>query len=164
MNRLCTVLTLAIVAVLCGCNLQTTRPDQTAGSADIKDLATTQQRAKLAYDAGNWPNAEVHYLKLAQALPLDAEPWFRLGNVYTRMERPADAVNAYREALIRNPKSTRTWHNLGIVQLRQATRTFVQLQEHASEDDPLGQRARYVVEAMTRIMEEGFGVTDAQNE
>jgi len=130
MNRLRPVLTLVFAAVLCGCNLQTTRPDQTAGSSDIKDLATTQQRAKLAYDAANWPNAEVHYLKLTQALPLDAEPWFRLGNVYTRMERPADAINAYREALIRNPKSTRTWHNLGIVQLRQATRTFVQLQIH----------------------------------
>lgn len=152
---------IVLITALGGCNLQNIKPAQE--STDIKDVATTQQRAKLAYDAGNWPNAEVHYLKLTKALPLDAEPWFRLGNVYTRMERPGEAINAYHEAIVRNPKNTKTWHNLGIVQLRQATNTFVKLQKYAEDDDPLGQRARYVVEAMSRIMEEGFGVSDTES-
>ncbi len=154
--------TLLLLASLFGCNAQTTKPANAA--ADLKDIAVTQQRAKLAYDAGNWVNAEVHYRKLTEQLPADAEPWFRLGNVYTRLDRPNDAILAYQESIVRNPRNTKTWHNLGIVQLRQATSTFVQLQQYSQTDDPLNQRARFVVNAMSQIMEKGFGVSDAETE
>jgi len=153
---------LAFSVCMSACNIQATKPVQESG--DLKDVATTQQRAKLAYDAGNWSNAEIHYLKLTRQIPGDAEPWFRLGNVYTRLNRPDDAIKAYQEAIVRNPKNTKTWHNLGIVQLRQATSTFVQLQQYSDPDDPLGERARYVVNAMSQIMEQGFGVTDEGKE
>ncbi|MCG8325406.1 MAG: tetratricopeptide repeat protein [Thiotrichales bacterium] len=152
-------LTGLMIVVLCvsGCPAQSTKPD--ADSTDLKDIATTQQRAKLAYDAGNWENAVTHYQKLTKMLPTDAEPWFRLGNVYSRMNRPNEAIRAYQESILRNPDNSKTWHNLGIVQLRQATNTFVHLQQHSDPSDPLNQRASYVVNAMSQIMEKGFGVS-----
>ncbi len=153
---------LLVTAVVCsGCNNLNTRPSETA---DLKDVATTQQRAKLAYDAGNWINAEQHYLALTEQLPRDPEPWFRLGNVYTRLNRPNEAIQAYQESLARNPDSSKTWHNLGIVQLKQATNTFLQLQQYSEPGDPLNRRAGFVVNAMSQIMEKGFGVSAADDE
>ncbi|MDX1518795.1 MAG: tetratricopeptide repeat protein [Gammaproteobacteria bacterium] len=153
-----------LILILSGtaCNNLATKPDQEP--TDLKDVATTQQRAKLAYDAGNWVNAEMHYLKLTRLVPGDAEPWFRLGNIYTRLNRPDDAIRAYQESIVRNPKNTKTWHNLGIVQLRQATNTFVQLQQYSDPGDPLNQRAGFVVNAMSQIMEKGFGVSGDETE
>lgn len=150
------VLTLLLLG-LSACNTQTVKPAQE--TADLKDVATTQQRAKLAYDSGNWTNAEKHYLILTQQLPRDAETWFRLGNVYTRLNRPNEAIKAYQESLARNPDNSKTWHNLGIVQLKQATNTFIQLQNYSEPGDALNNRAGFVVNAMSQIMEKGFGVS-----
>jgi len=138
--------------ILAGCELQNVQPN-----ADLSSLVAVQQRANEAYQNEDWKSAEKEYLYLAKNFPGEIEPWFRLGNIYARTGQLEAAVSAYREALIRDTKNSKAWHNLGIVQLRQATNTFVEMQEYTDPGDPLSQRARHVVNTMGELMTTGFG-------
>lgn len=142
---------------LAGCNafnIQST-PTDLAGYVEI------QQHANEAYQNEDWESAEKDYTYLAKNLPGETEPWFRLGNIYARTGRLDAAVATYREALVRDPKNSKIWHNLGIVQLRQATGTFIEMQEYTGPEDPLNQRAKYVVNTIGELLATGFDAADA---
>jgi cytochrome c-type biogenesis protein CcmH/NrfG len=121
-------------------------------------LIETQKRADEAYQKEDWKTAEKEYLYLAQNFPGEIEPWFRLGNIYARTGQLDAAVSAYREALVRDTKNGKAWHNLGIVQLRQATNTFVEMLAYTDPNDPLNQRAKQIVDAMDDLMAKRLGV------
>lgn len=160
MRSLFKIFLLQLLLINAGCELQnvkTQEPEQ-----DLADILERQQRAEIAYEAANWQDAADEYLALTKITPNDAEPWFRLGNAYARLQRPNDAVAAYREAIVRNPKNSKIWHNLGLVQLRQASSTFVEMQQYVDENDPLAKRGRYVVNAMGEIMKKGFGASEEE--
>lgn len=148
---------LCTIFLLTACN--TLIPRQEAAV----DLQTAEQHADTAYQSQDWYGAEQAYQDLASRSPSNAEYWFRLGNIYARTDRLDEAVNAYRQALESDPENSSIWHNLGIVQLRQATTTFIDLVNHTPDDDPLNQRARYVVINVTRLMEDNFD-TEAEQE
>jgi cytochrome c-type biogenesis protein CcmH/NrfG len=85
-------------------------------------------------------------------VPGEGEFWFRLGNVYARTHRPDDAVKAYKEALIRQKVKSKTWHNMGIIYVRQAANAFTQMLEDMPADDPLFERAMALNEAILKIL------------
>ncbi len=132
--------------------------------APIKDenglvkLHEVQKRADEAYWKEEWEAAEQDYQYLANALPDDAEPRFRLGNVYARTDRLDAAVKAYHEALAIDNTNSKIWHNLGIVQLRQASNTFREMLVYTDPSDPLNLRARDMLDTITRAMASRFGV------
>ena len=128
---------------------------------DLKEVTTLKAQADKAYASEDWVTAEKAYTKLTQAVPTEAEYWFRLGNIYVRKDRPYDAITMYREALVRDPRHSRAWHNLGLTQLRIATNTFVEMQGYTDAADPVNQRAHRVVDAITRILEEDLGPAPA---
>lgn len=115
-----------------------------------------RERAEQAYTQGDWLDAEKEYLALTRTVPTESEPWFRLGNIYAHLNRPEQALAAYKEALIRDPKNGKAWHNTGIVQLRQATSSFLALQQVTEADDPLHQRAQKMVESVMQLLEQDF--------
>ena len=158
MKSLITCLLPFLLLFLSACQLQNTKPQS---NRDLSEVMELQQQAQTAYDEGDWKTAISAYQELSTISPSDAEPWFRMGNAYARLQQPYDAIAAYREAIVRNPKNGKIWHNLGIVQLRQASATFVEMQQHLDENDPLAKRGRYVIDAMQEIMEKGFGQKDA---
>jgi cytochrome c-type biogenesis protein CcmH/NrfG len=139
---------LAAVALCGACAL--TPPSQTPAPAS--DLTATAQAAAESYDRQAWTEAESHYLVLARELPEDTEPWFRLGNIYARTNRPTLAINAYREALIREPANARAWHNMGIVQLREAAASFEEMEKFIPHDDPLYARTQELREAIEAML------------
>ncbi|HKK16601.1 MAG TPA: tetratricopeptide repeat protein [Gammaproteobacteria bacterium] len=142
----------SLLLLINGCNQLDIRPDK----PELTDIVDLQQQADKAYQAQDWPTAERAYSQLSEKVPKQVEPWFRLGNIYARTDRLDAAVAAYRNALLRDSKNGKIWHNLGIVHLRQATTTFIDMLENTREDDPLNDRARYVVNAISQIMENGF--------
>lgn len=144
-------LLLLMLVTATGCNQFNLQPQ-----ANLSDLVETRAKADAAYQQEDWPAAEKNYLELTRAIPSDVEPWFRLGNIYARTDKLDAAVGAYREALVHDLKNSKIWHNLGIVQLRQATRTFIEMQQYTEADDPLGQRAQHVVNAVSDLMATGF--------
>jgi tetratricopeptide (TPR) repeat protein len=115
-----------------------------------------RERAEQAYAQGDWLNAEKEYRALTRAVPTESEPWFRLGNIYAHLNQPEQALAAYKEALIRDPKNGKAWHNTGIVQLRQATSSFLALQQVTEAEDPLHQRAQKMVESVMQLLEQDF--------
>lgn len=148
-----------LLLVASGCNqfnIQSSRPDE----PDLNNVLELQQQADKAYQEEDWPGAEKIYRQLTEKVPAQVEPWFRLGNIYARTERLDAAVIAYRNALLRNSESGKIWHNLGIVHLRQATNTFIDMLENTRENDPLNDRARHVVNSVTQLMATGFGTAD----
>lgn len=142
---------IVVILGLCqlgGCESLNIRPD--AAGADVVDL---RQRADRAYQAGDWPAAEQAYRELVEIRPEAAEPWYRLGNVYVHLHEPKQAFSAYGQALKRRPDHARAWHNLGILQLQQATRSFVHLEQITRADDPLHRRARAIIDTVSGLLE-----------
>lgn len=124
------------------------------GTTDVEQIVALRQEAQTAYAAEDWPAAEKAYRKLIDLVPAEAESWFRLGNVYVHLDRHFDAIALYKEALVREPGHMRAWHNLGITQLRLATNTFVEMQKYADSADPVSQRARRIIDAVRKVLEE----------
>ncbi len=149
--RLRHYLSLIVIFPLAACNLQNLQP-----APDSANIIEVQKRANDAYEKEDWKTAETEYKYLTQYISGDAEPWFRLGNIYARTDQLDAAVNAYRKALVRDSKNSKTWHNLGIVQLRQATNTFIEMLQYTKEDDPLNKRAKHVVNSVSDLMASGF--------
>jgi Flp pilus assembly protein TadD len=108
--------------------------------------------ATKAYLDEDWRTAEKHFKALTERVPGDGEFWFRLGNIYARTHRPDAAVAAYKEALLRQDLKSKTWHNMGIVYLRQAANVFTQMLTDMSPQDPLFQRALALNDAVFKIL------------
>jgi Flp pilus assembly protein TadD len=155
MHLSCKTILLILITALSGCDIQNLKPSGSA-SKDISEIAEISKTAQVAYQNEDWKTAEIAYKKLTEKIPAEPEPWFRLGNIYARTERLDAAVAAYKNALARNPKSSKIWHNLGIVHLRQATNTFIEMLEYTKEDDPLNARAKNVINSVSNLMDSGF--------
>jgi tetratricopeptide (TPR) repeat protein len=116
------------------------------------DLIVLQSAAAKAYAEGDWRAAEKLFKALTERVPEEGEFWFRLGNVYARMQRPEDAVAAYKEALLRQNVKSKSWHNMGIVYLRQAANAFTQMLTELTPEDPLYPRAMLLNDAVLKIL------------
>ncbi len=143
---------------LTACNLQNIQADKPA--SDLSEVAQLEQQARTAYQTEDWATAEKAYRDLTIQVPAEAEPWFRLGNVYARSNKLDAAVATYREALIRDPNNSKIWHNMGVIQLKQAANTFLEMQQYTGENDPLGLRARHAVNAIADLIDSGFQPDD----
>jgi hypothetical protein len=84
-------------------------------------------------------------------IPQEADFWYMLGNTYVRTQQPDQAVQAYQQAIARNPNHTRAWHNLGIVRMRQATAAFVSSASTAKAEDPMHEVSTQLVNELARI-------------
>ena len=146
-------LSLILALVLTGCdtlNIRESEPTAIRNHADA------------AYQSEDWKTAEEDYLYLTRNAAAGAEDWFRLGNIYAHTKRPDDAIAAYREALRQDQGNSNVWYNLGVVQLRQATQTFIDMVNHTDVNDPLNLRARYAVSTITELLETRFNTHNAE--
>lgn len=137
-HHLLVCLTLSL-SILSGC--QTIQKD---------DLLVLHADAVKAYKEKNWEQAEKLYLILAEQVNKDSEPYFRLGNIYARTSKPDLAIQYYREALVRDPKNAKIWHNIGIVSLRGTTNLYIEMQRHIPVQDPIFNKS---VETAEKLME-----------
>jgi len=51
---------------------------------------------------------------------------------------------------------------MGVIQLRQAANTFLEMQQYTEENDPLSIRARYAVNSIANLIDSGFQPDDKQ--
>lgn len=128
---------------------------------DAAQIAAARDAGERAYAAHEWATAEPHYRTLVAAIPQDAELWFRLGNIYARVDKPDAAVAAYREALVRDGDLAKAWFNMGVVQLRQAANSFLKLGAHVDPDDPVTQQGTEAYEAIMAILGRHDGASSA---
>lgn len=116
------------------------------------DLFELQRQAAKAYQDQQYEQALTLYRQLTRRVPKDALVWFRLGNVQARLARPDQAVQSYRHALLLNPRLSKAWHNMGIIQLRQAAATYTEMATHIEPVDPLQARALHNAEVLLQLL------------
>ncbi len=101
------------------------------------ELIQLHTQARDAYVQKDWQSAGKYYLEITRQVPTDVDAWYRLGNIYARLNQPADAVLVYREALVRERTHSRAWYNLSIMHLRQSAATLIEMQQQIRKQDPL---------------------------
>lgn len=117
-----------------------------ASNVKKDDLLALSAEASLAYEKGDFLQAETIYKSLVEKTPEDAQLRFKLGNVYARQHKATQAVAAYQEAVLRNPRLHKAWHNMGMIQLREAGNSFTQLLQNITPSDPLYDRSLYTAQ------------------
>jgi cytochrome c-type biogenesis protein CcmH/NrfG len=152
------IINLFLLLFLTGCNINNVVQEEPADTENVElsDIAKLEQQAQEAYMKKDWEAAEVAYQKLVENLPQESESWFRLGNIYARTNRSDAAVYAYNRSLNGNSNNIKAWNNLGITHLRQATNSFINMQQHMTHDDPLNDRVNHLIKSMTDLMETSF--------
>ena len=100
-------------------------------------IQVTVGKAISAYEKGDYAEAVKHYRQLIEILPKDSELWFRLGNAYARQGNSMMAIEAYSEALVRDPQDSRAWHNRGMVQLEMAAANYAEAIATLKAGDPM---------------------------
>ncbi len=116
------------------------------------DFIQLKKETDEAYVNDDLVTSEKGYEILVRETPTVAENWFRLGNIYVRTNRPAAAVNLYREAVIRDPKYSKAWYNLSIVQLKQTAYSLTEMLNYTSSDDPLYDKAKKMLDDIQNII------------
>lgn len=129
-HRLIRTAVATIAIALAGCAGHAAKP--TGANA----LAGLETQAAQDYAAGRYPQAQVAYQQLVEAIPKDPQLWFRLGNVQTRMQQLDAAADAYLHTLALAPHDAKAMHNLGVVRLRQAEAAFAQSANDAGQGQP----------------------------
>jgi tetratricopeptide (TPR) repeat protein len=102
-----------------------------------KSLPVVRQEAYQEYQAGNYSAAAEKFEKLVEQTPKDAELWFRLGNAYAKIQLPKKAVDAYENALSRDPKMGKARYNMGLIYLQASLKSFVDMDTYLAKDDPV---------------------------
>jgi len=122
-----------------------------AGAPGTMDL---YREGMKAYQEGDMETAETKLSAVLEKVPQDAQVWFRLGNVFARTDRPRLAVRAYQDALMRDPRLAKAWHNMGVVHLRQAANDFISLANAVPPEDPLHERGRKMSNTILALLNE----------
>jgi tetratricopeptide (TPR) repeat protein len=138
----------ALAVLLAGCGIV---PLTKTSTPRLTYVLSTQQQAEAAYRSGDMEHATAFYLQLTRMIPQEADYWYMLGNTYVRTQQPDQAVQAYQQAIMRNPNHTRAWHNLGIVRMRQAMAAFVSSASTATAEDPMHEVSTHLVAELGRI-------------
>ena len=141
-------LSLSLV-VLGGCNALNTKTEE---QQEPVDLLALREQANEAYIKDDFANAEKYYETLVRELPEEPEHWFRLANIYVATDRPYSSMGLYREAVIRDPKFTKAWYNLGIVQLKQTAFSLNEMLTYTNKQDPLYSKAAEMLEEIKAII------------
>ncbi|MCZ6804947.1 MAG: tetratricopeptide repeat protein [Proteobacteria bacterium] len=141
---------LTLLFNLAGCNLTQVKEEKESKH----DLFEIQKKADTAYINDDLKSSEEGYQILIQELPEIALHWFRLGNIYVRTNRPATAINLYREAVLRDPKYGKAWYNLSIVQLKQTAYSLNEMLLYTDINDPLYDKAKNMLEGIYAIIKQ----------
>lgn len=119
-------------------------------AAKLDSVLQVQQQADQAYTSGDMAGSIPLYQKLTEAVPQEAEYWYRLGNAYARLQQPDQAVDAYQQAIKRNGAHARAWHNLAIVRMRQAQAALIVSVSSAAKDDPIRAQSDQLLKALEK--------------
>lgn len=118
-----------------------------------KEVTTQRSEAYQAYQNGDYEMAAQKFESLVGEIPKDAELWFRLGNSYAKAKQPQKAIEAYENALLRDPEMAKAWHNKGIIYLQRALKSFVDMQTYVPAEDPVAKQGKIIRDRVFEILE-----------
>ena len=117
-----------------------------------KRLLATDQQAQSYYQTGDYTHALAAYQSVAREMNTEARYWYFIGNCYARLERPREAVEAYREALVRRPDDAKAWHNLVLVEAKLLSNSMAEMSQSVSADDPLMKKVSRIHQRLNGVV------------
>lgn len=108
-----------------------------AGTKTGKTVFDYEKEATIAYSDGKYDIAVKRYEYLVERVPKDANFWFRLANSYAKNGETDKAISAYRNTLLRDTSYEKAWYNLGVIQMQQALKTFIDMQSAIQINSPV---------------------------
>lgn len=145
---------MASVVVLAGCAAN--------AATKTRELVSIQTQADQAYAKQDCTTAAPLYRELADTLSDNSVVLLRLGNCLSRLNRPEDAMAAYREAVENDPQFVKAWYNLSYVQAQELARTVTQMTANVDPTDPAAERARVLANGILKAFKtaQKIGVTN----
>lgn len=150
-HRLTRIIFVLLTLLLAGCQNPFIKSD-TSTPSTTEDLLLLRDQAEQAYARQDYQAALPLYQQLNEVVPNDALLWLKTGNVLARLDRPTEAIQNYQQALRQDPRLATAWHNMGVLQLRMAANTFVQMVQNLTPEDKLYPRAVMLSEAILQIL------------
>ena len=141
---------LMVLCLLTAC--ATTNQTGPGSATSIANSLATATMAHDAYSRSDWEESERLYVKLVEISPDNPLFWYRLGNIYTSMNRINAAIIAYSQSLKSDPTNPNVWFNLGMMQLKQSTYTFNQMQAQDLPESPLNERSKEILEGILKLL------------
>ncbi len=138
------------LALLAGC--ATSTPARPAAAGDLVEM---ERMAEQAYARGDFARASDLYAGVVEAMPDQAEYWYRLGNAYARQGLHQEAALSYRQSLALDASNARGWHNLGMMHLRLANESFLAGEKRGSQRARAHEENQRLADATSRILDEG---------
>jgi len=117
-----------------------------------KHLLAMDQQAQGYYQSGDYTNALEAYQFLAKEMKTEARYWYFVGNCYARLERPDEAVQAYREALVRRPDDAKAWHNLILVEAKLLSKSMAEMSQAVPADNPLMKKVDLIHQRLNGVV------------
>jgi len=118
----------------------------------LKELREWRITADKSYSEKDYTKALQYYKKVSEVLTDDAEIWFRIGNTYNRLGRYDDALEAYKETLVRDSTYSKAWYNSGLIELKKAANLFHESSEHINPDDPIYEINQFTKEELISLV------------
>lgn len=135
-----------------GCSVTATDKTAVESQGPLAGMVELRRQADTAYKQGDFATALKTYSLLSESIKNDPELHFRIGNVYSKLHQPQNAIAAYEKALLLDPRMSKAWHNMGVMQLRQSANTWVQMVSEISPDDPLLPKAVHFSKAILDVL------------
>lgn len=123
-----------------------------ATSPTPRDLIAEREQASIAYNKGDYQDAEKLLVAILKEAPQDAYLWFRLGNTYAKSNKPEQAIMAYNAALNYAPNLGKAWYNKGIVYLRSSIKSLLDMQSHVDIKDPVYSQGKQLSDSLIQLL------------
>lgn len=127
-------------------------PQLTENPDHQASIQASRTQADAAYEANDYEKAVLGYEQWIKDHKDDQEVWFRLGNLYTQIFRPMDALVAFRKAQLLKPQDPRPWNNMGMLYLRLAIESYDNLRRNVPGEDPLVPYAERVMSSILDLV------------
>lgn len=118
------------------------------------NLLETEQLAEQAYRRGDYARAAELYADIVEAMPGEADYWYRLGNAYARQGLSQQAALSYQQSLALDASNARGWHNMGMMHLKLAHEAFEAGEKRGSTRARVHEENRRLAEATSRVLEQ----------
>jgi tetratricopeptide (TPR) repeat protein len=118
-----------------------------------RDVIRLNIDAEVAYEEGRCEEAVKLYREIADHLPKDTQSLLRIGNCHARGKNTPRAIDAYREAIQRDPYFVKAWYNLSYLQAQDLGKTVAEMSMNTDPSDPSLAYARRLSRAILAAFE-----------
>lgn len=110
------------------------------------------EQAIEAYSQGQFEVACQQLEQLTSEISKDEEMWFKMGNACAKAQHPEKAVDAYQNAVMRNPQMEKAWYNMGVIQLQAALKTFIEMRQYSQEHSAVAREGERLQEGILNLL------------